>query len=97
MQPKRYYWSDEKNEELKTKRDISFEEVIFYIADGHVLDIVEHPNQRKYKGRRIFIIKMNNYAWLVPFVETDNEIFLNTIIPSRKATKIYLGDYDDNA
>ena len=38
----------------------------------------------------MFIININNYAYLVPFVEDEKEIFLKTIIPSRKATKKYL-------
>jgi len=33
----------------------------------------------------------NDYAYLVPYVETDDEIFLKTVIPSRKATKQYFG------
>ncbi len=87
-----YVWNEEKNRLLKAERGISFEEVITHIAIGDLLDIIEHTNQEKYKGQRIFIIKMRDYAWLVPFVETENEIFLKTIIPSRKATKEYLGD-----
>lgn len=62
-----------------------------HIAIGDVLDIVEYPNPEKYKGQRIFIVKMRDYAWLVPFVESEDEIFLKTIIPSRKATRKYLG------
>jgi hypothetical protein len=58
------------------------------------LDIIEHPNQEKYKGQRIFIVNINNYACLVPFVESEREIFLKTIIPSRKATKKYLRGQD---
>lgn len=92
MKPKRYNWNEEKNRLLKAERSISFEEVVFRIAEGRVLDIVEHPNQEKYKGQRMFIVNIHDYAWLVPFVETDDEVFLKTIIPSRKATKQYLGD-----
>jgi uncharacterized DUF497 family protein len=95
VQTKRFNWSDEKNEQLKAERNISFEEIILHIAEGHVLDIVEHPNQQKYKGQRMVIVEMNDYAWLVPFVETDEEVFLKTIIPSRKATQKYLGDKHD--
>jgi len=88
---KAYVWNEAKNQLLKAKRDISFEEVIAHIAVGDLLGIVEHTNQEKYKDQHIFIVKMRDYAWLVPFVETENEIFLKTIIPSRKATKKYLG------
>jgi len=88
---KLYVWDKEKNQRLKTERNISFEEVVSHIANGEVLDIVEHSNQTKYKGQRIFIVEINEYVWLVPFVEINDEVVLKTIIPSRKATKKYLG------
>jgi len=88
---KTFAWNEEKNQRLKAERNISFEEVIVHIAAGDLLDVLEHPNPEKYQGQRIFIVKMRDYAWLLPFVETETEIFLKTIIPSRKATKKYLG------
>jgi hypothetical protein len=60
------------------------------VGSRYQLDIVEHPNQERYKGQRIFMVNIENYAYLVPFVESEQEIFLKTIIPSRKATKNYL-------
>ena len=83
-------WSHEKNRRLKAERDVSFEEVVFYIERGQLLDIVEHQNQERYRGQRIFVVEIRDYAYLVPFVETEREIFLKTIIPSRKATRDYL-------
>ncbi|MEK7396885.1 MAG: BrnT family toxin [Candidatus Poribacteria bacterium] len=88
---KTYVWSEEKNQLLKSERNISFEEAILHISAGDLLDIIEHTNPEKYQKQRIFVVKMKDYAWLVPFVETEDEIFLKTIIPSRKATKKYLG------
>jgi len=44
--------------------------------------------------QKMFIVEINNYAYLVPFVENEKEIFLKTIIPSRKATKEYLKGKD---
>ena len=87
---KYFSWNIEKNEQLKKERGISFEEVVFYIERGQLLDIVEHPNQEKYAGQRIFIVHINDYVYLVPFVENEQEVFLKTIIPSRKATRKYL-------
>ena len=92
---KYFSWNNEKNQLLKAERNISFEEIVFHIEQKQVLDIVEHPNQEKYKGQKMFIININNYAYLVPFIESEEEIFLKTIIPSRKATKKYLGDKKD--
>jgi uncharacterized DUF497 family protein len=87
---KYFSWSEEKNEFLKAERQISFEDVVFYIEEGFLLDVLEHPNQEKYEGQKIFVVQIDDYVYLVPFVEDDHEVFLKTIIPSRKATKKYL-------
>ena len=87
---KYFSWSPEKNELLKEERQISFEEVVFYIEMGYLLDVLEHPNQEKYGGQKIFVVQMDNYVYLVPFIEDEQEVFLKTIIPSRKATRKYL-------
>jgi uncharacterized DUF497 family protein len=84
-------WNDEKNESLKNDRGMSFEEIVFHITHDGLLDTIEHPNQKTYPGQRIFIVNVENYACLVPFVEDEESIFLKTIIPSRKMTKKYLG------
>jgi uncharacterized DUF497 family protein len=87
---KYFSWNNEKNEYLKQERNITFEEVVFYIQKGNLLDIVEHPNQERYGGQKILIVRIEDYVYLVPFVESAEEIFLKTIIPSRKATKRYI-------
>ncbi len=85
-------WNKEKNISLKEKRGISFEDILFYLDDDKLIDDIEHPNQSKYGGQRIMVIDIKGYVYLVPYVETEDEIFLKTIIPSRKATKKYLGE-----
>ncbi len=92
---KRFDWNPEKNQEFITERGVSFEEVIFFIREGNLLDDLKHPKEKKYPRQRIFIVDIDNYVYLVPYVEETEEIFLKTIIPSRKATKLYLGDADD--
>ena len=87
---KYFLWNQEKNELLQIERDISFEDIVFYIEKGFLLDILEHPNPKKYPGQKIFVVQVEEYAYLVPFVESENEVFLKTIIPSRKATRKYL-------
>lgn len=87
---KYFSWNEEKNELLREERLVSFEDVIFYIEQGFLLDVLEHPNQEKYKGQKIFVVQVDDYVYLVPFIEDDREIFLKTIMPSRKATKKYL-------
>jgi len=88
---KYFSWSVEKSRQLRRERGITFEEIVFHIEKGDVLDILEHPNQRRYSGQRVFIVEVEGYAYVVPFVESETEVFLKTIIPSRKATKKYLG------
>ena len=87
---KYFSWNNDKNAKLKSERNISFEEVVFHIQQDQLLAIVAHPNQARYPDQKLFVVDINDYAYLVPFVESDNEIFLKTIIPSRKATKQYL-------
>ncbi len=87
----RYFgWDADKNEKLKTERGVSFEEIVFHIERGDILDILEHPKPERYAGQRIFVVQREDYAYLVPFVEEGDQVVLKTIIPSRKATKKYL-------
>jgi len=87
---KTFSWNDEKNEWLKKNRNIGFEDIVFFISEGNLIEIIKNPNI-KYKNQFLFVINFNNYICLVPFVINKNEIFLKTIIPGRKATKKYLG------
>ena len=87
---KYYDWNKEKNELLKIERDISFEQVVIAIESGGLLEIVKHPNSRKYPNQKIYLVNIDNYVYLAPFVEDEEKIFLKTIIPSKKATRKYL-------
>ena len=88
-------WNEEKNLELKIKRNISFEEIVIALNNGNLLDVIAHPNQIKYKGQKILFVNINNYVFSVPFIEENNKIFLKTIYPDRKATKLYLGENNE--
>jgi len=79
-------WSLKKNEILKAKRGISFEQIAFLIESGHILDIEENPTR---PNQKIYVLEIEGYAVIVPFVEKGNEIFLKTAFPSRKYTKRY--------
>ena len=86
-----YQWDNQKNKLLKQSREICFEQIIMHIDKGNLIDIIEHPNQKKYPNQKMLIVNVNEYAYFVPFVkEKENVCFLKTIIPSRKATKKYL-------
>ena len=87
---KQINWNTEKNIRLKLERGVSFEEVLAAMSHGALLDVVSHPNIEQYPNQCIYIVRIRGYAYLVPFVETDKEIFLKTIVPSRIATKKYL-------
>lgn len=90
-----FRWNDEKNQKLLAERGLSFEMVINSIQVGNLLDDVVHPNQEKYEHQKIFVVRIQQYVYLIPYVETEYDIFLKTIIPSRKATKMYLGESDE--
>jgi hypothetical protein len=85
-------WNTEKNLVLKESRGDCFEDVVFFIERGDVLDDYRHPNQQESPGQRIMVIGISNYAYLVSYVENEEELFLKTIIPSRKATQKYIGE-----
>lgn len=93
----KYEWNPNKNEWLKRERNISFEQIVFHLLQGDVWRIADHPDQDKYPNQKIYFIIVNDYIYLVPFVQRENEIFLKTIIPSRKATKNYRKEKENNA
>jgi len=84
-------WNEEKNEFLKSARGVSFEEVVFHIQNGDVLDVIKHPNADRYPKQNIVVMNIEGYVYLVPYVKERGVRFLKSIIPSRKATKEYLG------
>ena len=83
-------WNDEKNEFLQSTRGVSFEEVVFHIQNGDVLDVIKHPNAARYPNQNIIVLNMEGYVYLVPYMKERGVRFLKTIIPSRKATEEYL-------
>ncbi len=93
---KPFRWSAEKNERLKSERDISFEEIVLAIEEGGLKDIVVHPNQKRYPVQVVLVVACRGYVFLVPSVEESTHYFLKTIIPSREATRDYLGTEGPN-
>ncbi|MCW8815726.1 MAG: toxin [Chlorobium sp.] len=85
-------WNPEKNRKLITERKISFKEILLSMQSGGLLDDISHPGKEQYAHQRIFVIAVDEYAYLVPYVENEQEFFLKTIVPSCKATRQYLGD-----
>jgi hypothetical protein len=87
-----YDWDPQKNNFLKATRHMSFEAVIVHLGRGDVWKVAEHPNQERYPGQKLFFVIIDDYIHIVPFEERDEVIWLVTIIPSRKATKLYWED-----
>jgi hypothetical protein len=87
---KPFRWNHDKNEALKTERCISFEEIVLAIEADGLLDELRHPNAEKYPNQFIFVVALDGYVYLVPYVEAQDYYFLKTVIPSRKATRDYL-------
>jgi hypothetical protein len=86
---KPFAWSPEKNAQLLAERQLCFEAVVVAIEAGDLLDVQEHPNQQRYPGQRILVVRIKGYIHLVPMIETEEHLFLKTIIPSRKANSLY--------
>jgi uncharacterized DUF497 family protein len=85
-------WNSTKNQQVIVERGVSFEDVVFHLQQGALLDDIENTNSDKDPGQRALVISIDDYVYLVPYVEDQKEMFLKTIIPSRKATKKYLGE-----
>ena len=83
-------WNEEKNNQLKKERSISFETVVLKIEEGCILDVLEHTNKEKYKNQILIIINIDEYAYVVPAVKEKEYWFLKTIFSSRKYTDLYL-------
>jgi len=90
----RYEWDPDKNEWLKKERNISFERVLFHLSRGDVWKIADHPDQTYYPRQKIYFIIIENYIYAVPYIVEKDHIFLKTIIPTRKATKMYLEEQE---
>jgi uncharacterized DUF497 family protein len=87
---KPFRWAPDKNDLLKQERGVSFEEITVAVEAAGLLDIVSHPQPKKYPKQKIMVVEFAGYAYLVPFVEEDDHFFLKTIIPSRKATRDFI-------
>jgi uncharacterized DUF497 family protein len=93
---KPFRWSAEKNALLEAERGISFEEITVAVEAGALLELVPHPNPKKYPRQKVMVVEVAGYAYLVPFVEEGDHFFLKTIIPSRKATRDLIAKESDD-
>lgn len=91
----KYEWDPGKNEWLKKERNISFEQVIFHLSRGDVWKMADHPDQANYPGQKVYFVVIGEYVYLVPHIIEKEYVFLKTVIPSRKATKMYMEEKED--
>lgn len=87
---KMFRWNHEKNETLKVQRNMSFEEIVLAIEADGLLDELRHPNPENYPNQSVFVVALDDYVYLVPYIEEPDYYFLKTVIPSRMATRDYL-------
>lgn len=92
MSVKYFEWDPIKNELLRSEREVCFEDVLVAVEEGGLLDIVVHPSKEKYPNQKILVVKLQDYVYIVPYVEDDKKYFLKTVIPSREMTKRYIID-----
>jgi len=83
------YWSDEKNMKLIQDRNIWFENVLIAIENNKLVSVIRNPS-KNHPHQECMVINIDNYIYLVPFVQDDEKIFLKTIFASRKYTKYFL-------
>ncbi len=91
----KFDWNPEKNEWLKSERSISFEDIALLLTEGHLWRVMDHPNQEKYPNQQVFLVPVDGYIYFVPFVMDGGAFFLKTAIPSRKATRDYRKELEE--
>ncbi len=91
-----FEWDSEKNRELMQERGISFEEIVLLLGSGILWKVAVHWNQENYPNQSVFLIPINGYIQVVPFVRDGETFFLKTIFPSRKLTRIYKAEMEAN-
>ena len=92
MMDKEIEWDEKKSELLRNqygRKSVGLEECATLIKAGKFLDVIANPSPKR-SHQKMFILEIKNYVYLVPFVETDEKVFLKTLYPSRKYTAIYL-------
>ncbi len=84
-----YEYSAKKNLKLLRERGVCFEDVISVLDEEGPLSVIDHPNPKKYPGQKIYLVELDNYIYLVTFERKGNKAILKTIYPSRKMTRLY--------
>ena len=91
----RFEWDPEKNELIKSIREISFEAIVVHLGLGDLWRVADHPDQARQPGQKLFFVIIDDYIHIVPYEQRGDIIWLITIIPSRKATRDYLKEQNN--
>jgi hypothetical protein len=83
-------WDPDKNQQLQRERDVSFDDVLLALMTDQVLADIPHPRPERYPGQRLLVVRIDDEAYVVPYVTSEEGFFLKTIFPSRKARREYL-------
>lgn len=83
---KQFNWDNDKNDLLKKERNVCFEDVLECFENNNFYGVYENPSSN-FPNQEVFLVAINNYPCIVPFVETEEDIFLKTIIPDRRFKK----------
>ena len=85
-------WNLDKDNLLRedsSRGGIGFEDCVIALEEGRVLADIPNPNSH-YPQQHLFILEINQYAYVVPYVESEDGLFLKTLFLSRKHTAQYL-------
>ena len=75
-------WDLLKSQRLKRARGVSFEEIVH----AKLVAVKRHPTRAH---QQLMLFEHRGYVWVVPYVESGEEMFLKTLYPSRKYTALY--------
>ena len=86
-------WGEDKDRWLRRTRSVSFSRIAEQILAGDYLDVLENPSRQ---DQDVFVLRVDGYTWVVPFVIDKGTIFLKTAYPSRKFHRRYGGSNAQN-
>lgn len=75
-------WNTLKSKRLKRTRGFSFEEIL----KEHFVGFRLYPHR---ENQIYMLFERKDVIWVVPFVQHEHGIFLKTLFPDRKFTKLY--------
>ena len=66
-----FTWSDDKNNLLKRRRGIAFEDVAIKVVQNDIVGIEYDHNPTRYPGQHLPLVMVRDYLYSVPYYQTD--------------------------